>query len=38
VALGAEALGELFLDEPRARREPPEDDVLLQRADQMVLH
>jgi hypothetical protein len=36
VALGAEALGELFLDEPSPRREPPEDDVFLQRGDQIV--
>jgi hypothetical protein len=31
VALGPEAVGELLLDQPRPRRQPPEDDLLLER-------
>jgi hypothetical protein len=38
MALGAEALSELLFDQPRAGREPPEDDLFLQRGDEIVLH
>jgi hypothetical protein len=38
VPLGLEALGEIFLDQARARREASEHDVLLQGGNDVVLH